>query len=108
MDIGIDLGTASVLIFVKDQGIVLKEPSIVALDTQRDEVVAVGDEAYPMLGRTPPNIKVVRPLRDGVISDYRVTEIMLRCGFKNQSSFNRIFRQLTGVSPYEYRQSKTI
>jgi len=78
MDIGIDLGTASVLIFVKDQGIVLKEPSIVALDTLRDEVVAVGDEAYPMLGRTPPNIKVVRPLRDGVISDYRVTEMMLR------------------------------
>lgn len=78
MDIGVDLGTASVLIYLKGQGIVLKEPSVVALDTASDEVLAVGDDAYPMLGRTPPNIRVVRPLRDGVISDYRVTEIMLR------------------------------
>ena len=78
MDIGVDLGTASVLIYLKGQGIVLKEPSVVALDTVSDEVLAVGDDAYPMLGRTPPHIRVVRPLRDGVISDYRVTEIMLR------------------------------
>lgn len=78
MDIGVDLGTASVLIYLKGQGIVLKEPSVVALDTASDEVLAVGDDAYPMLGRTPPHIRVVRPLRDGVISDYRVTEIMLR------------------------------
>src|SRR6266576_1169619 len=70
-DIGIDLGTANTLVYVKDQGIVLREPSVVA-------VQAVGDEAKRMLGRTPANIVAVRPLKDGVIADFEVTEAMLR------------------------------
>lgn len=77
-DIGIDLGTASVLIYVKGKGIVLKEPSVVAMDTNSKQVLAVGEEARRMLGRTPGNIVAIRPLRDGVISDYNMTEKMLR------------------------------
>ncbi len=77
-DIGIDLGTASVLIYVKGKGIVLKEPSVVAIDTASKQVLAVGEEARRMLGRTPGNIVAIRPLRDGVISDYNMTEKMLR------------------------------
>lgn len=77
-DIGIDLGTASVLVYVKGKGIVLKEPSVVAIDTNTNKLLAVGQEAQNMLGRTPGNIQAVRPLRDGVISDYNMTERMLR------------------------------
>ena len=76
-DIGIDLGTASVLVFVKGKGIVLREPSVVALDKSTGRRVAVGDEARHMIGRTPGNIVAIRPLRDGVISNYDVTEKML-------------------------------
>lgn len=76
-DIGIDLGTANVLINVKGEGIVLNEPSVVAVDTSNNEVVAVGTEAYEMVGRTPGNIQVIRPLEDGVISDFKTTESML-------------------------------
>lgn len=77
-DIGIDLGTASVLVYVKKKGIVLNEPSVVALDKNSGQIIAVGDEARKMLGRTPGNIVAIRPLRDGVIADYEVTEKMLR------------------------------
>ncbi|WP_309089238.1 rod shape-determining protein [Domibacillus sp.] len=77
-DIGIDLGTANVLIHVKGQGIVLNEPSVVALDRSTNKVLAVGEEAYQMVGRTPGNIVAIRPLRDGVIADFDVTESMLR------------------------------
>ena len=77
-DIGIDLGTATVLAFVKGKGIVLREPSVVAVDNLTGEVLAVGEEARRMLGRTPENIVATRPLRDGVISDYTVTEKMLK------------------------------
>jgi len=77
-DIGIDLGTATVIAYVKGQGIVLREPSVVAVDSNNGEVVAVGNEARRMLGRTPGNIVATRPLRDGVISDYTVTEKMLK------------------------------
>jgi len=77
-DIGIDLGTASVLVYVKKKGIVLNEPSVVALDKNSGQIIAVGDEARRMLGRTPGNIVAIRPLRDGVIADYEVTEKMLR------------------------------
>ncbi|MCC5909640.1 MAG: rod shape-determining protein [Clostridiaceae bacterium] len=77
-DIGIDLGTASVLVFVKGKGIVLQEPSVVAIDKNTDTVLAVGQEARRMLGRTPGNIVAIRPLKDGVISDYEVTEKMLK------------------------------
>ena len=77
-DIGIDLGTASVIAYVKGKGIVLREPSVVAVNNITGEVLAVGHEARRMLGRTPGNIVAIRPLRDGVISDYTVTEKMLK------------------------------
>ncbi|MEY4388904.1 MAG: hypothetical protein RLZZ432_623, partial [Chloroflexota bacterium] len=77
MKIGIDLGTANVLVFVQGSGITVREPSVVAIDEQ-DRVVAVGQEAKDMLGRTPGSISAIRPLRDGVIADYVVTEAMLR------------------------------
>lgn len=77
-DIGVDLGTANVLVFVKGKGIVLHEPSVVAMDKESGRVIAVGSEARRMLGRTPGNIIALRPLRDGVIADYDVTEKMLR------------------------------
>lgn len=94
LDIGIDLGTASVLIYVKGKGIVLQEPSVVAIDKNTDKILAVGEEARRMLGRTPGNIVACRPLRDGVISDFHVTERMLRY-FLNKvtaSSFFRLFK----------------
>ena len=75
--IGIDLGTANVLIYVSEKGIVLEEPSVVAVDNKLKEVIAVGTEARRMIGRTPANIDVIRPLRDGVISNYEITEKML-------------------------------
>ena len=77
-DIGIDLGTASVLIYVKDKGIVLNEPSVVAIDKDTGKLLKVGADAQAMLGRTPGNIVAIRPLREGVISDYEVTERMLK------------------------------
>jgi cell division protein ftsA len=77
-DIGIDLGTASVLVYVKGKGIVLNEPSVVAVDTSTDTILAVGEEARSMLGRTPGTIVATRPLKEGVISDYEVTEKMLK------------------------------
>jgi rod shape-determining protein MreB and related proteins len=77
-DIGIDLGTANTLVYVKNQGIVLREPSVVAVQAGTNKVLAVGDEAKRMLGRTPSNIVAVRPLKDGVIADFEVTEAMLR------------------------------
>lgn len=78
MDIGIDLGTASILVYVKDKGVVLKEPSVVAFDRDTNRIKAIGEEARLMLGRTPGNIVAVSPLRQGVISDYTVTEKMLK------------------------------
>ncbi len=77
-DIGIDLGTATVIAYVKGKGIVLREPSVVAVDSNTNEVLAVGREARRMLGRTPGNIVATRPLREGVISNYTVTEKMLK------------------------------
>ena len=78
MDIGIDLGTANVLIVVNDKGIVLNEPSVVAVDNRIDEVIAVGHEAYKMIGKTPKDIEAIRPMMSGVISDYDNAEKMLR------------------------------
>src|SRR5262245_43161771 len=77
-DIGIDLATPNTLLYVKDNGIVLREPFVVALDTNTRKVRAVGDEAKRMLGRTPGNITAIRPMKDGVIADFDVTEAMLR------------------------------
>ena len=77
-DIGIDLGTASILAYIKGKGVVLKEPSVVAFDRDTNEIKAIGEEARVMIGRTPGNIVAVRPLRQGVISDYTVTEKMMK------------------------------
>ena len=77
-DIGIDLGTASILVYVRCKGVVLKEPSVVAFDRDTNKIKAIGEEARLMIGRTPGNIVAVRPLRQGVISDYTVTEKMLK------------------------------
>ena len=76
-DIGIDLGTANVLIYIKDQGIVLNEPSIVAIDSDTKKILAVGTQAREMLGRTPGKVQAIRPMKDGVIADFEVTEMML-------------------------------
>ena len=77
-DIGIDLGTASILVYVKGKGVVLKEPSVVAFDRDSNKIRAIGEEARLMIGRTPGNITAVRPLRQGVISDYTITEKMIK------------------------------
>lgn len=77
-DMGIDLGTANTLVYVKDQGIVINEPSVVAINTRNDKIVAVGDDAKIMLGKTPAHITVIRPLVDGVISDFEVSEKMIK------------------------------
>lgn len=77
-DIGIDLGTANVLIHVKSRGVVLDEPSVVALESKTNKVLAVGEQARRMVGRTPGNIVAIRPLKDGVIADFEITELMLK------------------------------
>ena len=77
-DIGIDLGTASILVYIRGKGVVLKEPSVVAFDRDTNKIKAIGEDARLMLGRTPGNIVAVRPLRQGVISDYKVTEQMMK------------------------------
>lgn len=81
-DIGIDLGTANVLIYVKGEGIVLNEPSVVAIETDTKNMVAVGKEAYDMLGRTPGKLKALRPIKDGVIADFEVAQMMLEAFIK--------------------------
>lgn len=77
-DIGIDLGTANTLVYVRGEGIVLREPSVVAVDANSNEVLAIGKKAKEMLGRTPESITAVRPLKDGVIADFEVTAAMLK------------------------------
>lgn len=91
-DIGIDLGTTSILVYAKGKGIVLKEPSVVAYDKDTDRVKAIGEEARQMIGRTPGNIMAIRPLRQGVISDYTITERMLKY-FIQKSMGRRAFRK---------------
>lgn len=88
-DIGIDLGTANVLIYIKGEGIVLNEPSVVAIDADTKEPLAVGHDAREMLGKTPGNVKAIRPMKDGVIADFETTELMLNCFLKkiNAKSF---------------------
>ncbi len=90
-DIGIDLGTATILVYVKGKGVVLKEPSVVAIDTNTGRVLKVGLEAQNMIGRTPGNIVAIRPLRDGVISDFDTTEKMIRYFLKKVCK-NRFFK----------------
>lgn len=91
-DIGIDLGTASVLVYIKGKGIVLREPSVVAIDRNSNKILAVGEDARMMLGRTPGNIVAIRPLREGVISDYDITEKMLRYFIDKAIGRRRIFK----------------
>ena len=91
-DIGIDLGTASILVYIKGKGVVLKEPSVVAIDRDSNKIMAIGEEARLMIGRTPGNIIAVRPLRQGVISDYTVTEKMLKY-FINKAVGKRTLRK---------------
>ena len=88
-DLGIDLGTANTLVNVKDHGLVLREPSVVAVRAGTNEVLAVGDDAKRMLGRTPGNILAIRPLKDGVIADFEVTEAMLRHFIKKVNAKRR-------------------
>ena len=95
-DIGIDLGTATIIAYVKGKGVVLREPSVVAVDNNTKEVLAVGQEARRMLGRTPGNIVATRPLREGVISDYTVTEKMLKY-FINKVKGKTIFAPRTMI-----------
>ena len=87
-DIGIDLGTASVLVYIKGKGVVLREPSVVAMDKNTGKLLKVGTDAQQMLGRTPGNIVAIRPLREGVISDYDMTERMLKEFMKKVTSFS--------------------
>lgn len=91
-EVGIDLGTANVLVYIKGKGIVLNEPSVVAINNDTDEILAVGEEARQMLGRTPANIVAVRPLRDGVISDYDITERMLKYFIRKTCGSGRFFK----------------
>ncbi len=91
-DIGIDLGTASILVYIRGKGVVLKEPSVVAFDRDTNRIKAIGEDARLMLGRTPGNIVAVRPLRQGVISDYAVTEKMMKY-FIQKALGRRMFRK---------------
>ena len=95
--IGIDLGTANVLVYVKGRGIVLNEPSVVAYSDVDNKVVAVGHQARQMLGRTPARIKVARPMRDGVIADYMITEAMLRYFIRKVSGRFNLFRPVVMI-----------
>lgn len=113
-DIGIDLGTASILIYVKGKGIVLKEPSVVAIDQKGGYIIAIGEEARHMLGRTPGNIIAIRPMREGVIADYDITEKMLRYFIGKACGNNWLFKPrvmvcipsgVTGVEERAVRQA---
>lgn len=106
-DIGIDLGTANVLIYIKGRGIVLNEPSVVVVDTETKRVIAVGAEANDMLGRTPGKVKAIKPMKDGVIADFELTEIMLNAFIKKIKAKNLFSRPRiliccpTNITPVE-------
>ena len=91
-DIGIDLGTANTLVFVRGKGIVLSEPSVVAVDSSTNEVLAVGHRAKAMLGKTPRKIHAVRPMKDGVIADFEIAEGMLKALIKRVTPSRSLFR----------------
>src|SRR3569832_1320843 len=91
-DIGIDLGTANTLVFVRGKGIVLAEPSVVAVDSATNEVLAVGHKAKAMLGKTPRKIHAVRPMKDGVIADFEIVEGMLKALIKKVTPSRSLFR----------------
>ena len=109
MSVGIDLGTANILVYVKGKGIVLREPSVVAIDKDSDKILAIGQEARDMIGRTPGNIVAIRPLRDGVIADFEMTEAMIRHFLEKVIGRSFLFRPKvmicvpTGVNDVEKR-----
>jgi len=98
-DLAIDLGTANTLVFARNQGIVVNEPSIVAINNKNGEVIAVGREAKEMLGRTPGNVVAIKPMKDGVIADFKVTEKMLTYFIRKASPSGNLFtvRQFASV-----------
>ncbi len=91
-DIGVDLGTANTLVFVKGQGVTVREPSVVAIDENTGQILAVGNKAKMMIGRTPGNIKAIRPLKDGVIADFEITQTMLKHLISSSISSSFLFR----------------
>ena len=91
-DLGIDLGTANTLVYVKGKGIVIREPSVIAVNKDTKEVLAVGDEAKLMLGKTPGNIIAIRPMKDGVIADYTYTQHMLKYFIQKACSNKSFFK----------------
>ena len=97
MDMGIDLGTASILVYIRGKGIVLKEPSVVAFDRDTNEIKEIGEEARKMIGRTPGNIVAIRPLKQGVISDYDITERMLKYFIKKAIGKRTLRKPRIGV-----------
>jgi rod shape-determining protein MreB len=112
-DLGIDLGTANTLVFVRSKGITVREPSVVAIEVGKNNVLAVGDKAKEMIGRTPSNIVAIRPLKDGVISDFNVTQKMLKYfisrALGSESPFARprvVISVPSGVTPVEERAVK--
>lgn len=111
-EVGIDLGTANVLVYIKGKGVVLDEPSVVAINKDTNNILAVGEEARKMLGRTPSNIVAVRPLKDGVISDYEITERMLKYFIRKACGNSRFFKPRimvcvpSGVTEVEKRAVK--
>jgi rod shape-determining protein MreB len=98
MKIGIDLGTANILVYVKGKGVVLNEPSVVAISDDDNRVVAVGEEAREMIGRTPANVRAIRPMRDGVIADYIMTEAMLKYCLARVARGVRLFKPEVMIS----------
>jgi rod shape-determining protein MreB len=98
MKIGIDLGTANILVYVKGKGVVLNEPSVVAVTEDENRVVAVGEEARAMIGRTPANVRAIRPMKDGVIADYIMTEAMLRYCLNRVARGVRLFKPEVMIS----------
>ena len=100
-DLGIDLGTVNVLVHLRGKGIILQEPSVVAISSDEYKIVAVGEEAKAMLGRTPHAIEVIRPLRLGVIADYRVTQKMLQYFISKTAGRTGLFKPRVAISvPY--------
>ncbi len=111
-EVGIDLGTVNVLVYIKGKGIVLNEPSVVAVNRDTDEILAIGEEARQMLGRTPANIIAAKPLKDGVVSDYDITERMLQYFIRKTCGSSRFFKPVimvcvpSGVTEVEKRAVK--
>ena len=91
-DMGLDLGTANTVVFIKGRGIILREPSVVAINRNNKQVLAVGEEAKKMIGRTPGNIVAIRPLKDGVIADFDITQEMLKYFIRKATQKKSIFQ----------------